>query len=121
MMDSTTLMKGVMKLLLQPACLLVKNCYSITEGWVIFPKESLVPCSGLLLVPMTVIGEGCCCRHHRSHHQDVVEMETLIDQKATVLEQVVLEMTVLSFDEMVTAGDLRGAVLSFEEVPSCRG
>lgn len=80
-----------------------------------------VPCSMQVLVPVMVIGEGCCCRRH-SHHQNSMEMEMVIEQDAmvsvvtTVLEQDVLEMMVLSFEEMVIARDLRGAVM-----PPCQG
>ena len=54
-------------------------------------------------------------------------METLIEHEATilvvmtVLEQVVVEMTVLSFEKMVAGADLLGAVLSSEEMPPCWG
>src|SRR5687767_2142792 len=91
------------------------------EGGGCFFRGLQIPCSLWVLVLATVIGEGCC-GHRRSHHQDSMEMETMIEQDATVpvvmtvLEVDVLEMTVLSSEEMVAVGDLRGAMM-----PPCQG
>ena len=68
----------------------------------------------VLLVSAKVIVEGYCCRRC-SNHQDVLEMETLI------VEQVVVEMMVWMFEEMVAAVDLRRVILSSEEVPPHQG
>ena len=79
----------------------------------------------VLLVPAKVIAEGCCCRRRHSNHQDVVDMETLIEATVPVVmpivEQVVVEMMVWMFEEMVVAVDLRRVVLSSKEVPLRRG
>lgn len=81
--------------------------------------------AGSLLTPDFSPGDGDrggCFGRYCSHHQYSMEMDTVIEQDAmvpvvtTVLEVDVLEMTVLSSEEMVAAGDLWGAMM-----PPCRG